>query len=418
MNELHKVMVQTVQVGGKDINLKIEEEYAPGNMDQPIAVRVIGPNDLQSTSVDGMLKLLEVAPRYLLSEESGERSAPTTSSGTASTGPLSAGDATPLPETASSRISKDVFDSKENSFTVKQTGDEWPSYVRATVKHRRFVRVGKQDVEISECWYWPQKDEQGRHWFQTANGMKTATYGEMCKKLGGRPRPRLPEDEDRPNQAVDDSSLALAGASIPLSGTSGLMEDAFDLGDASGDAKCSERRRDWEPFDPAQAVQTDPWTLDERSLEELSEDELTMRMIWDVEQIKQSDPELYEAALDSGKRQAYLDQVEREEQLAADLAPRCQYIKADGEPCGSPALKKRRYCYFHIRTSEERKKTKEVQLPVLEDDLAIQMAVTNVCRGLLKGSLEPKCASTLLYGLQVASVAVRKVGVARARDRE
>ena len=418
MNELHRVFAHVVRIGEKDIELKIVEEYAPENPAQPIGIKVIGPNGLQSASVDGMLKLLEVAPLYLLSEESEERSASAASSGSASTGLLPPADATAHPEMASSQISKQAFDSRENSSTVRQTDDEWPSYVRATVKHRRFVRVGKQDVEISECWYWPQKEEQGRHWFQAANGIKTATYGEMCKKLGGRPRPRLPEDEDRPTQAVDDNSPEASSASFPLSGISGFMEDASDLGEGSGGAKSSAEGPNWEPFDPSQAVKTYPWTLDERSLDEISDEELTMRMIWRVEQVKQSDPELYEAALDSVKRQGYLDQLEREEKLAADLAPRCQYIKADGEPCGSPALKKRRYCYFHIRTSEERRKTKEVQLPVLEDDLAIQMAVTNVCRGLLKGSLEPKCASTLLYGLQVASVAVRKVAVARARARE
>ena len=115
-------------------------------------------------------------------------------------------------------LAKDVFDSKENSSTVKQTGDEWPSYVRATVKHRRFVRVGAKDVEISECWHWPQRGQQGRHWFEAANGTKTATYGEMCKKLGGRPRPRLPEDEHRPTQAGDDSSQAVASDAVPGSG--------------------------------------------------------------------------------------------------------------------------------------------------------------------------------------------------------
>lgn len=391
MNELRRYN-HTVHTGRKDIRLTVEEEYAPGNPDQPIAVRVIGPNGLQSTSVDGMIRLLEVAPGYLLSNEKEEGLGSGASSGSASTPSLPSADATALPETGPLGMIEGALDARQNSSAVKQTDDEWPSYVHPSVKHRRFVRVGRQDVEISECWYWPQKKGQGRHWFEAANGMKTATYREMCKKLGGRPKPRLPEDE-HPTQAGDDES------------------------DASAEAKSSEGPN-WEPFDPADAAQTDPWTLDERSLEELSEEELTMRMIWDVEQIKRSDPELYEAALDSAKRQPYLDQLEREEKLAADLAPRCQYIKADGEPCGAPAVKKRRFCHFHIRTSEERKKkTKEVQLPVLEDDLAIQMAVTNVCRGLLRGGLEPKCASTLLYGLQVASVAVRNLRQ-RSRKRE
>ena len=67
MNEVRRSL-HTVQVGNKDIHLKLEEEYTPGNPDQPIAVRVIGSSGLQSTSVEGMLKLLEVAPRYLLFE--------------------------------------------------------------------------------------------------------------------------------------------------------------------------------------------------------------------------------------------------------------------------------------------------------------------------------------------------------------
>jgi hypothetical protein len=105
--------------------------------------------------------------------------------------------------------------------------------------------------------------------------------------------------------------------------------------------------------------------------------------------------------------------------LSAD-SPRCQFIKADGEPCGSPAMKRKRLCYFHSKTTIERSRRKQasaqsgrcssgrVELPVLEDDLAIQMAVTNICRQLADESIEPKRASTLLYGLQVASVAVRR----------
>ena len=42
----------------------------------------------------------------------------------------------------------------------------------------------------------------------------------------------------------------------------------------------------------------------------------------------------------------------------------------------------------------------EFEVPVLEDDLWIQVAVSNVCRGLVKKTLELKCASTLLCGLQ------------------
>lgn len=125
MNEVRRSL-HTVQVGNKDIHLKFEEEYAPGNPDQPIAVRVIGPNGLQSTSVDGMLKMLEVAPRYLLSEEKEERSGSAASSESASAGTLLPANATALPETASSRISKDAFDLIDGTSTLPPTGAESP----------------------------------------------------------------------------------------------------------------------------------------------------------------------------------------------------------------------------------------------------------------------------------------------------
>ena len=50
-------------------------------------------------------------------------------------------------------------------------------------------------------------------------------------------------------------------------------------------------------------------------------------------------------------------------------------------------------------------------------DLTIQMAVSNVCRGLAKKTLEPKYATALLYGLQVASTTVKKPAAAKAKTK-
>jgi|1185.fasta_scaffold534716_1 hypothetical protein len=95
---------------------------------------------------------------------------------------------------------------------------------------------------------------------------------------------------------------------------------------------------------------------------------------------------------------------------AADSAPRCGFIKPDGEPCGSPAVKKAHFCHFHRTITPNRKKKKKAfELPVLEDNLAIQIAVTNVCRSVLEETLEPKRAATLLYGLQVASTVLKQM---------
>jgi len=418
MNEFHRVFVHTARVGDKDVELTVEEFYAPGNLMQPVRFKITGPNGLESNSLEGMLTLLEDGPSKSLPEEptSGRRPTAFPTNGTPPDAHLPPSNTDGSREARPSGIIEDAFDAMGSRSTLEQTEDQWPPQVYANQKTQRFVRVGETDVEISECWYWPQEKGKGRHWFEAPNGIKTATYREMCKRLGGRPKPRLPEDEHPP--APEEPVREVAHTTAPETGSPRVAENAFDLMDGSGDAETSQEPQNWEPFDPSNPLQTYPWALDERDPEELSQDELTMQLIWDVERIRELQPDLYEAALDSVKRQEYLDRKESKEKLAADLAPRCQYIKADGEACGAPAVKKRRFCHFHIRTSDERKKKKtEVQLPVLEDDLAIQMAVTNVCRGVLKGSLEPKCASTLLYGLQVASVAVRNLRQgSRARE--
>lgn len=179
-----------------------------------------------------------------------------------------------------------------------------------------------------------------------------------------------------------------------------------------------------------------------------------MKLVWHAEHTKVLYPELHAAALDPRKYKEYMEkndlempvpppkESESEEEgdpVCAD-SPRCQFIKSDGEPCGCPALKRRRLCHFHSKTTDSRKRKNgksagksfedkgpenrndkttvgpdfpALELPVLEDDRAIQMAVTNVCRRLADATLEPKRAATLLYGLQVASVAVRR----RAQNR-
>jgi len=110
-----------------------------------------------------------------------------------------------------------------------------------------------------------------------------------------------------------------------------------------------------------------------------------------------------------GERESFGEWELVDDAKASDT-PRCQFIKSDGETCGSYAVKNKRFCYFHGQTAEGRKKNrkKASYIPVLEDDLAVQMAVTNICRGLAEESLEPKRAATLLYRLQVATVALRQ----------
>ena len=95
---------------------------------------------------------------------------------------------------------------------------------------------------------------------------------------------------------------------------------------------------------------------------------------------------------------------------------RCQHIKVNGTQCGSPALKRNRFCFFHKRWHEQRilinaAKARNcrpaLDLPVLEDANSIQVSLMQVMRLLLHGQLDRKTAGMLLYALQVASSNLR-----------
>jgi hypothetical protein len=95
---------------------------------------------------------------------------------------------------------------------------------------------------------------------------------------------------------------------------------------------------------------------------------------------------------------------------------RCQHIKVNGTQCGSPALRRNRFCYFHKRHHEERvalsadrakatrRRNAAIDLPVLEDANSIQVSLMQIMRLIVAGQLDNKTAGLLLYALQTASV--------------
>jgi hypothetical protein len=93
---------------------------------------------------------------------------------------------------------------------------------------------------------------------------------------------------------------------------------------------------------------------------------------------------------------------------------RCQHLKINGTQCGSPALHRNRFCFFHkkwrdqtVRVNARARKNAILELPVLEDANSIQVALMQVMRLLASGQLDHKTASLLLYGLQTASFNLR-----------
>jgi hypothetical protein len=93
----------------------------------------------------------------------------------------------------------------------------------------------------------------------------------------------------------------------------------------------------------------------------------------------------------------------------------CDHVHANGAFCMSPALRRDRFCYFHLRDRQRRQLLRRLSppdsdaatfdaldLPVFEDANAIQVAVTAVFRALGARRIKPRRAALLLYALQIA----------------
>lgn len=101
------------------------------------------------------------------------------------------------------------------------------------------------------------------------------------------------------------------------------------------------------------------------------------------------------------------------------IARQCEHIMVNGEFCGSPALRGRNYCYFHLTYIGRRLRAERMheaamarssadpvaalELPPLEDANSIQMSLMQVVDAVLHNRLDSKRAGLVLYALQTAS---------------
>lgn len=96
--------------------------------------------------------------------------------------------------------------------------------------------------------------------------------------------------------------------------------------------------------------------------------------------------------------------------------PLCRHVRTNGIRCGSPSLSGDQWCYFHNRLHQRHSRFRytevtrdylipgrDLELLALEDPESIQLALSMVINALATGALDSKRASTLLYGLQLAS---------------
>jgi hypothetical protein len=100
--------------------------------------------------------------------------------------------------------------------------------------------------------------------------------------------------------------------------------------------------------------------------------------------------------------------------MSLEDVPRCQHIKINGTQCGSPALRRRRHCFFHDRIRREQVRIRAeasaqptFELPLLEDANCVQVALMKVIQMLASGRMDPKRAGLILYALQTASINLR-----------
>jgi len=97
--------------------------------------------------------------------------------------------------------------------------------------------------------------------------------------------------------------------------------------------------------------------------------------------------------------------------------PICRHIKTNGLQCQSPSLMEAPYCYFHTRLHQRHAAFRHtpatrgylipgqhIELTALEDRESVQIALSVVINALATGNLEPRRATALLYGLQLASI--------------
>jgi hypothetical protein len=103
--------------------------------------------------------------------------------------------------------------------------------------------------------------------------------------------------------------------------------------------------------------------------------------------------------------------------MSSFAAPRCRHIKVSGTRCGSPALRDKKFCFYHQQNrplfvecyADGEYSTGEIALPAFEDAHAIQSVIRQVVQMLVQKRIERKTASLPLYALQIASSNLKRI---------
>src|SRR5271167_1930684 len=90
----------------------------------------------------------------------------------------------------------------------------------------------------------------------------------------------------------------------------------------------------------------------------------------------------------------------------------CRHLKEDGTYCGSPSLRDRKYCYYHLMQRGRRLRLALAQggnepgqliLPPLENLGSMSAALSEIVQTLAAGQLDQRSAGLMLYPIQQAA---------------
>jgi len=103
--------------------------------------------------------------------------------------------------------------------------------------------------------------------------------------------------------------------------------------------------------------------------------------------------------------------------MSTHAAPRCRYIKVNGTQCGSPALRHKNFCFYHMQVrptqvecyADEEYANGLFPFPPFEDAHSIQFFIRQVVQMLMQRRIDRKTASLVLYGLQLASSNLKRM---------
>ena len=96
----------------------------------------------------------------------------------------------------------------------------------------------------------------------------------------------------------------------------------------------------------------------------------------------------------------------------------CRHVKEDGTYCGSPALRDRKYCYYHLLQRGRRLRRARalrdnlpyrLEIQSLDNLYAVRAALTDIAQALAAGQLDPRTAGKLLYAIQQVSSTNRRI---------